>query len=96
MPIWTLIILLGNTSSGDNNICNNSDGWNDVGIESGCTYYCNCGNNICEAGENYENCPSDCPKPEGFTLWIMGILLVIVLIIVAYFFVMRKKKDERE
>ena len=31
---------------------------------SGCVNLPACGNNVCEIGENHENCPVDCLKPE--------------------------------
>jgi putative hemolysin len=45
-----------------------------------------CGNYICESGENYSNCPQDCPKATDFTLVyvivgiVVGVLVAIIVI----------------
>ena len=61
-----------------------------------------CGNSICESGEDYTNCPTDCTAPtigeppvvpvkERGTTWLWILLLVIVVALVLYL-VMRKRK----
>lgn len=45
-----------------------------------------CGNYICESGENYSNCPQDCPKATNLTLVyvivgiVVGVLVAIIII----------------
>jgi putative hemolysin len=45
-----------------------------------------CGNYICENGENYSNCPQDCPKATDFTIVyvivgiVVGVLVAIIVI----------------
>jgi hypothetical protein len=49
-----------------------------------------CGNGVCEAGEDYINCPQDCPAPPApvpsieVPIWavVAGIIIIVILFMV--------------
>jgi len=56
-----------------------------------------CGNGICETDENYNNCPSDCPKTELVSseniIYIIAFLTIIIVIVIYIARISRAKEE---